>query len=567
MRSITDALTNQVVFSTPQVRDWLPELLRSEGKLPADFAPAFLHEATHHWCFSAPVQTVVTVLAMRGRAEALLAIEAATPGERAHWERRAAEDLIRADTALELYRPLAEGLATFTEFDVFPARFNRLLPAPLEWAVRFYGEGAKTERNRRPLTLAQLGQIRLGDDVRRRKESLLAQPLSCQDGGGYLAGYMTVKNLWRGSRRDGPWTADRFLQAAYRWFYEDEELVSLLLDTSMRAPESVTAIYRRMAGRVVDGIGHGEWLASEYPDHVQGTADGAAESASGLAARWHAAFAGLPIDLTEPPASGAAMFAGMASLGMQSRDLMLIGTMPCTADVRAGQARIRDGDRDLTTLTTGDASDRDGVPVTLSVYFATRGGQRVITAAGTGSALICWSTEPEWPSYPLERFWSRKTAIVPRNQSALSALVQGMRAYQIADRVISARSKELGALREPAQVDGYRRQTLAMVDDLYRECALCDVSPKQSGAVWSRMRGDGFYGLLDRDADKVRLLALAGLYSSSGVLDDEGTFRKMDMTPAEALATLRPYAKRYGVFSISDHITRPFEIPRVSCSI
>jgi len=52
-----------------------------------------------------------------------------------------------------------------------------------------------------------------------------------------------------------------------------------------------------------------------------------------------------------------------------------------------------------------------------------------------------------------------------------------------------------------------------------------------------------------RPADAVRLLALAGLYSDSGLDDDDETFRAAGTTSEAVLAALRPYAERYGVFS------------------
>lgn len=110
MRHFTDAFTNQAILSPEQVCQWLPELVRADGKPPADFMPAFLHEATHHRCFSSPVHTVVTLLGMRSRVEAFLALEASTPARRAHWEARSAEDLLRAETVTDVYRPLAEDL-------------------------------------------------------------------------------------------------------------------------------------------------------------------------------------------------------------------------------------------------------------------------------------------------------------------------------------------------------------------------------------------------------------------------------------------------------------------------
>jgi hypothetical protein len=563
MRNITDAFSNQVIFSPEQIRDWLPGLMQPEGRVPTDFLPAFLHEATHHWCFSSPVQTVITLLGMRARVEAFLAIEASTSTERARWEARAAEDLFRADTALEIYRPLAEGLATFAEFDTYTSRFNRTIPAPFAWAMRFYGRSQQT--------WARLIEVRLAEDILRRKESLLAQPLSCQDSGGYLAGYMTIRQMLR--YLPGSWKADRFLQAAYRWFYEDEALIALLLDSSLRAPDSISAIYRYMSERILNGFLQAERVAEEYQTHTaemsagqprtdNATIQGGEEAGPGFAARWTQAFADLPIDLTQPmPYSN--FLAKIFSLVMQSRDLMLIGTLPCTADVQAGRVRIFESGRELTTLPALEPGQDAGISATLSVYFATRGGQRLITVSGSRSNLLAWSSEPEWSSALIEQ--STRPGL--DSNAALSIIVLGTQVIPVAGRLIDSHAKELSQLRELTRLDGFHSQTAAKLDDLYRRCALIDVADDQFGTVWSRMRNYGFYGLLDRNAEAVRVLALAGLYSSSGLIDDDGTFARIDTTPAAALTLLDPYAKRFKAFRISDKTPSLPGVSRVYCSI
>jgi hypothetical protein len=96
MRSLTDYITNQTVLSSTELKDALPRLLQPEESLPLSILPTFLHEATHHWCFSSQVGTTLSLLALRGRLRALQAIEATNPHEREDLERSAAEDLTRA---------------------------------------------------------------------------------------------------------------------------------------------------------------------------------------------------------------------------------------------------------------------------------------------------------------------------------------------------------------------------------------------------------------------------------------------------------------------------------------
>jgi hypothetical protein len=569
MRNVTDAFTNDVVLSPAQVRNWLPSLLTPAGGPAVDFLPAFLHEATHHWCFSSPVDTAVTLLGMRGRIEALLALEATAPAERARWEAQAAEDLVRADTALEIYRPLAEGLATFAEFDVNPSRRNQALAPPLRWAVQFLGGEEEIFGRRNQKTWVELLAVRLGEEMRRRKESLLAQPLSCQDGGGYLAGYLTVKMLW-GSTAVGKgfWTADRLLRAAYRWFYEDEDLVRMLLDPGLHAPESVSAIFQYMAGRILGSFQDGTRLARE---DMGSAGDAAARSSDDFlpryAALWQQAFAGLPIDLARPePLSN--LLAKIFSLMLQSRDLMLIGDLPCTANVRGARVRMLDGDVELTTLPAAEPDEDRDVPATLRIHLGTRGGQRVTSAERSeDSHLLGWSSDPEWSARPAEPFWPRDAKI--DSGYLLWASLFGKRVPAVGAALINSRQQEFSQLRELTRLGGYHSQTMAMLDDIYRQTALLRVPDGQADGVWSRMRDTGFYGLFDRDADAVRTLAFVGLYSSSGLIANDKDFWPADLTPAEAFAALRPYADRFGVFRVDnnqDHKNPPY-IDHVTCSV
>ncbi|RLK58711.1 hypothetical protein CLV68_3186 [Actinokineospora cianjurensis] len=50
MRDFTEAPANHVVLSIER----LPRLLDDDNVPPIEFLPPFLHESTHHWCFSPP---------------------------------------------------------------------------------------------------------------------------------------------------------------------------------------------------------------------------------------------------------------------------------------------------------------------------------------------------------------------------------------------------------------------------------------------------------------------------------------------------------------------------------
>lgn len=100
------------------------------GNLPDACLPSFLHEATHHWCFHSPAMTYASLLYLRARRGVLVALATdvrpddaldlslISSGEVAT---DILEDYVRYRITDVLLRPLHEGMALFSEFDVAPA--------------------------------------------------------------------------------------------------------------------------------------------------------------------------------------------------------------------------------------------------------------------------------------------------------------------------------------------------------------------------------------------------------------------------------------------------------------
>jgi hypothetical protein len=91
--------------------------------------------------------------------------------------------------------------------------------------------------------LEVLGGVRVSDMMIRRKTNLLLQTLSCT-AGGYLPGYLTVKNLWRKCReKHGAfYDADLFATLMRRYFYGDYGFVEYLLSENESTPEWLTGL-------------------------------------------------------------------------------------------------------------------------------------------------------------------------------------------------------------------------------------------------------------------------------------------------------------------------------------
>src|SRR5207244_11234437 len=92
-----------------------------------------LHEATHHWCFTSPVVFAIAGIVLRARLEAVRAVENNAP-----FPHSIIVDLVRAEAATCLLRPIAEGLALFAEFDVVSRMRSKALSPVLTALMQFF---------------------------------------------------------------------------------------------------------------------------------------------------------------------------------------------------------------------------------------------------------------------------------------------------------------------------------------------------------------------------------------------------------------------------------------------
>jgi hypothetical protein len=245
----------------------------------------FVHEATHRWCFSSAVYHAQIYLAGRANFNAMALIGlngdsaqrisdgSQTPlvelfGEAFRQILRAPQlgggktldelredlryaildDMVRLDVIQALYRPLAEGLALFAEYDALSRKGSRAWsPLPAAIAFNFAGpQLLQTLASIQPLSdenLAHgisyvsaglLGGARLSPAAVIAKASLLMQPFN-SNGRGYLPGYLTIKSLWRHLyRKDPRLYAESDLSLTYMrsYFLEDSTLSASLLAPS-----------------------------------------------------------------------------------------------------------------------------------------------------------------------------------------------------------------------------------------------------------------------------------------------------------------------------------------------
>lgn len=233
-RSFTDPVSNWTLISGVDLDRDLANMLQA-GRYPTHFLPEFLHEFLHHWCFHSPVGLALALLQLRARRGALLlaqdlsafTTEACVP---------IVEDVARYETAVTLLRPLTEGLALFAEFDAIPGNSRALSTAMAIAATSFTdltSASAKETNGSLTALTKLLNARRLSTDFVNRKANLLVQPLRSQ-AGGYLPGYLTVKNVRHGlfhqTKSERLLDPDFYMMYLRSFFYEDFGLVATLLD-------------------------------------------------------------------------------------------------------------------------------------------------------------------------------------------------------------------------------------------------------------------------------------------------------------------------------------------------
>lgn len=238
-RSFTDPVTNWTLISGVKLDRDLVGMLQA-GKYPIRYLPDFVHELLHHQCFYSPVGLALALLQLRARRRALLLQSRKDESHLGGDIWSVLDDVVRYETAISLMRPLAEGLALYAEFDALPGKSSVISQVMLMTGVSFVDFNKDKDQaaddslfTGAKLISRLLISRRLGKEFHDRKINLLVRPLSTE-GGGYLPGYLTVKNLWhvlvRQTQSESFFDTDLFLNYLRTFFYEDYAFVAILLD-------------------------------------------------------------------------------------------------------------------------------------------------------------------------------------------------------------------------------------------------------------------------------------------------------------------------------------------------
>lgn len=242
LHGYTDPISNAVVIAETDAS----RLIRGADfrPLPEKCLEVLLHEATHHTCFFTPV----------GRSLAALAVSAAgetSPRVASDKTRRMRQhDIVKHYCFAELFRPLAEGLAVFAQFDAYPGDSPVLSETARKAFFIFFPE-KRIRPNASMTSDAEVEEFRsFLCENRWKKRSvdtksyLLSLPLS-HEKGAYLLGYLFVKNLHlrlipRCLRlRD----SDLFLSFLTSYWFSDALLAEMLVRDTEEAEADIQRVF------------------------------------------------------------------------------------------------------------------------------------------------------------------------------------------------------------------------------------------------------------------------------------------------------------------------------------
>ena len=521
-RSFTDPVSNWVLISGLQIDRHAANLLQI-GNYPSRYLPDFLHEFVHHWCFHSPVGAALAFLQMRAFRTAMLKMKEEEIGEKDALE--VAEDFIRYETAITLMRPLAEGLALFAEFDTAPGDSPVLSLASMVAGTHFLDMSgpdvspAQSWENVRYLLAAR----RMEEDFCDRKANLLVQPFHTRKGG-YLPGYLTLKSLrqiliqsMESPKFEDP---DLFLTYIRSFFYEDYELVAVLLD-----PETALDPW---SGRNDSAQAISRYFQKRFAQLVHSTTEERVERFEQAVSRgatfdWDDEAMGADpqkatlgrerlyrmleeINFDGPPDTLEKVLKRSDHFLFAQRDLMCIGSFPAPVEVNEhGRALVGEYRSD----STGDfripllsIPALEGVPPRKGdgslEFFLSVNGRYSLSTVTLGDEIVAVNSLSDNFTEDLKKqvtgYWTSQASVTHLRKLRLTAIGK--------------------ALEEPTvrvYTEHYRQNCARVTDETYATRALLFTPDSHLARCRELLHEHGLYEVLGGDPDFIRTVALVSL--------------------------------------------------------
>jgi hypothetical protein len=506
-RGWTDLYTNLVLFKDVELSRHLGAILAPERyRLPRELAPGFIHEATHHWCFNSTVGAALAALQLRAQRR----LTALASGIRAFSPQAVGEDMLRVDVAEECLRPLSEGLALFAEFDVTPRDSSPKVSLPMWWAHYFFSNFDRDDVNTGALEM--LDSVRSSPAMERRRRGILIH--DCTGNlGGYLPGYLAVKQMWlmavNSDRRF--WNRDLFLMFLKSFLFADMELTTILLDPD-RPGNSAERIVNHMESRLAS-----LWkldLTTALDDFIAALRLGGARTQGphllvavdpSVAAKANQLLEAIIRETREFPSRPPSKWEALCmrdGLTFARRDLMRLGSLDAIATVRDGELFLEEGGEPLLTL---DLRPGAAFPEPTNVEVDVEA-----SPAFDNVIVFVWHDEKMVGQGFIRVPGGEGDAGETRNNTQADLYV-GSRRDQ--DAYYSESRKRLDRLVPAEARQQARASVRAEFIDFLSELALGQTPIPLRAQVWKTMASDGIAALVN-DTTRIQQLSRIGLASS-----------------------------------------------------
>lgn len=247
-RSSTDPVTNSVLFNGLDATTYL-SWLGDRNLGASQLVPQFLHEFTHHWCFQTLLGATLALTDLH-----LKVFTESYPDGRPIWAR----NLVAHRYISTLLRPLAEGLAQLSEFDLTTKNreFNSYTPLGVA-SLCFSVSGGEQFR------YFMIQNLRHSPELLERKSSLYLRKFEVDEG--YLPGYMTVKNIaWTLVARGYNVPVEVLIAYLRSYFWDDPSYTNIIVSEEFNGGEIAAALSRRFRERLIYLFN-----ASDLPEKIQ----------------------------------------------------------------------------------------------------------------------------------------------------------------------------------------------------------------------------------------------------------------------------------------------------------
>jgi hypothetical protein len=513
-RSWTDPVTNVTVLADVTLEDDLGSLLEW-GHAPEALLPAFLHEATHHWCFNTAVGNTLGILAGRVRTAAARWIIQDRRDD--SLVRPLVDRLNRVETALTLLRPLAEGLALFAEFDINSREGSRAFSVPLELASVFFArrvpqaDSIPSDRWLSTLIVQALQPMRFGEQALRRKVSVLGQPLTCT-GEAYLPGYLLVKQLWLNALSRVPRflnETDLFIMYLHSYIYSDLGLVAELLDTTTDEFRGSEAVANRMMRRLADFEDVTSADVESYEQVVESSGPAGLDSRLLQSALRVSDADVARCDECVHSVQDEVVATGQTELDdamrfheyqiARRRELLYIGSWPADIEISGRRFRVLNGGRVVREGTADEGVERQSGQGLVDLFYWHAHRARVC-ALSIGGKLVA-------REYLAVQDFDDDEGVLELAVERDETRERTLELDRMLEHVLDATGGDV--LR-----DQVRRSLARQIDAAYLSAALGGTKLDRVPATALAMRERGFFPLLRRERRAIEGFASLGLYAS-----------------------------------------------------